>query len=103
MVITTEVKLTKTFGETRSVEAHHRPAIEIDSFTEEPISLPPGNTREITVTKGLVLVSASEFPVAGDINLTIDRFFVCYSPLSITITNDEDNTSNLEVRAYIFN
>lgn len=102
MIITNEFKIVKTFDGTRSVVAHHRPAIEVESYTEEPIILPPGETRDLIAENGLVLVSPHTIVITGDVNLTVHRHFACFSPLNVTIVNDASNTSDMEVRAYIF-
>lgn len=102
MIITQEFKIIKTFESLRSVVAHHRPAIEVESYTEEPISLNSGESKTLTSEKGLIIVSETILPITGDITVNVNKFFACFSALNITITNPADNEDILEARAYIF-
>ena len=102
MVITQEFKLSKTFEGLRSLLAHHRPSIEAESFTEEPVVLSPGESRSLTSENGIILFSPHSLVITGDVNLTVDRYFACFSAMTITVVNDANNTSNMEARAYIF-
>lgn len=102
MVIISELKLKRTLKDIQSLVAHHRPSLEIESYTEEPVTLAPGETHDISVEKGITLISNSQFTLSGDVNLTVDKFFTCYSPLSMVLSNEPSNTSNLTVRIYKF-
>ncbi len=99
MVITNEFKVIRTYDEIRSVLSQHRPAIEVNSYTEEFFTLSQGESRTISASKGVFLVSPDSFVLKGDINLTIEKYFACNSELVIEVENVNENT--LEIYAYI--
>jgi hypothetical protein len=102
MIITNEFKVIKTYDGIRALIAHHRPSIEVESYSEEPINLAPGQTHNIVSENGLILVSPDVIAITGDVTLNVEKCFICFAPLNITIVNDSGNEDNMEIRAYIF-
>lgn len=100
MIVSTEIKIYKTHEGLRALAAHHRPAIEVNYYKEEPISLAPTETTNISAENGVVIISAGDIPISGDVNLTAKKFFSCFAPLNLTITNTGEETLN--ARIYIF-
>ena len=116
MVITVLWDLLKTVENSRVTVSTERLSWESGKYSEDPVSLPPGDTLDFECTQGIIIVSGTSFDIVKEVpytcptdgavmvedEITVDKLFIAFTPMNISITNPEDAEADLELVVFTF-